>query len=169
MSLQELIPWHWGPARAVSRRGEADPFTALQREMNRAFDRFFEGDDFFGGPLLRESVGGVLSPKVDVSETDKEVHVAVELPGLTEQDINVELADNALKIHGEKKDERETKEHNFHRTERVFGMFERVIPLPAKVQRDGVNATFKNGVLSVVLPKQAPTAVHQKINVTRAS
>jgi HSP20 family protein len=92
----------------------------------------------------------------------------MELPGMSEQDIDVELLENAVKIHGEKKDERETKEHNFHRMERTFGSFERVVPLPVKINREEVKAQVRNGVLTVVLPKAEPAMGQQKIPVMGA-
>jgi HSP20 family protein len=159
-----LIPWKWGAEdRGLAVRGERDPFTALQREMARAFDSFLS-DDFFRGPMWSDRAEW-MAPKLDLSETANDVHVTVELPGLSEKDIDVELRDNMLRIRGEKKDVRETKEHNFHRTERMFGSFERVVPLPAKVRREGVDAKFKDGVLTVVLPKVEPSQVEQKIPV----
>lgn len=151
--MSYLTPWTFG----LTKRGDKDPFTQLQQEINRTFDHFFDGTS-----LSRETLS---VPKLDVSETPAEVHVTAELPGMAEQDIHVELLDDVLKIRGEKKDERETKEHQFHRVERSFGMFERAVPLPAKVQREGVSATFKQGVLTVVLPKAQPTASQQKIEV----
>lgn len=157
MSLRNLIRRNTG----LMPNAAADPFAALQQELNRTFDSFFDGKDWLTTPT---GVPG-LNPKLDVSETDAEVHITAELPGMAESDIDVELTDESLKIRGEKKDERETKEHNFHRMERTFGMFERVIPLPAKVNREAVAATFKNGVLNVTLPKLEPTVSHQKIAV----
>lgn len=151
--MSYLTPWTFG----VTKRGDKDPFALLQQEINRTFDHFFDS-----------SVAGrdaLTVPKLDLSETANEVHVTAELPGMSEQDISVELLDDVLKIRGEKKDERETKDHQFHRVERSFGVFERAVPLPAKVQRDGVKATFKQGVLTVVLPKLQSMPGHQKIEV----
>lgn len=162
-----LIPWRKGQEGGLTRAEERDPFAALQQEMNRMFDSFWNGNEMFRAPMWAERANW-MAPKLDVAETDKAVEVTVELPGLSEQNLDVELMSDCLKIHGEKKDERETKERNFHRTERSFGSFERVIPLPAKVNREGVQATFKNGVLSVVLPKVEPSVVQQKITVQRA-
>lgn len=154
-----LIPWNWSRERGLA-RAERDPFTELQHEINRVFESIWTGDD-----VLRTSV---LTPKLDVSETEQDIQVTVELPGLSEKDLDVELADDRLKIRGEKKDSRETKEHNFHRMERTFGSFERMIALPAKVKRENVHATFKDGVLTVVLPKVEPSRVQQKITVQGA-
>jgi|DewCreStandDraft_4_1066084.scaffolds.fasta_scaffold00144_18 HSP20 family protein len=163
-----LIPWKWGSGRTGMTRAESDPFMALQREINRAFDSFLS-DDWFRDPLWLQrnwaNGAGFLTPRVDVSETESEVHVTVELPGLSEKDLDVELRENQLRIAGEKKDERSTQDHNFHRMERTFGAFERIIPLPAKVQREGVQARFKDGVLSIVMPKVERSRVAQKIPV----
>lgn len=148
-----LTPWNFG----VVKRGDKDPFALLQQEINRTFDSFFDQP--------ASSSTALSAPKLDVSETANEVHITAELPGMTEKDIDVELTDDVLKIRGEKKDERETKDHQFHRVERSFGMFERVVPLPAKVNREGVAATFKQGVLNVVLPKAQPAVSNQKIEV----
>jgi HSP20 family protein len=161
-----LIPWKWGNECNMTREGVRDPFTALQRELNRAFENVWN-DDFLKMPAWAEA-SGMVAPKLDISETDKELHVSVELPGMSEKDLDVELTADRLKIRGEKKDERETKEHNFHRTERSFGSFERVIALPTKVDREHVQATFKNGVLNVTLPKMEPVVMHQKITVQGA-
>ncbi len=155
--MSYLTPWTFG----LTKRGDKDPFALLQQEINRTFDSFFD-HPLAGGASMREALS---APKLDVSETPSEVHVTAELPGMTENDIDVELTDNVLKIRGEKKDERETKDHQFHRVERSFGMFERAVPLPTNVKRDGVSATFKQGVLTVVLPKAQPAASNQKIEV----
>ncbi len=158
MSLRTLMPWR----RGLVRNPEADPFTALQHEINRAFEGFFDGGDLPG--MATAAIAG-LNPKLDLSETEQEFHLTVELPGLTEKDVEVELLDEAIKVRGEKKDERKTQEHNFHRTERSFGMFERILPLPKPVNREGVQATFKNGVLNVVLPKAVPAVTSHKVTV----
>lgn len=158
MRTTSLMPWNWN-ALGV-RRGEEDPFAAMQREMNRAFENFFQGEE--GG--LSTQLAGV-TPKLDVSETDTEVHISAELPGMKEEDIDVELAGDTLRISGEKRDEREEKQHNFHRVERSFGRFERVVPLPADVDRDKVAATFKNGVLTITAPKAVKAPPTQKISV----
>lgn len=157
MSLRTLVPWR----RGLVRSREADPFTALQNEINRAFEGFFDGGDLSAIPTAMAG----LNPKLDLSETDQELHLTVELPGLSEKDVEVELLDEAIKVRGEKKDERETKDHSFHRTERSFGMFERILPLPKPINREGVTATFKNGVLNVVLPKAVPAVTSHKVAV----
>jgi HSP20 family protein len=161
MSLTNLAPWR---RPGLLRRSEVDPFTSLRDEMNRVFEGFFNGDDGVAPPAWAEP----LVPRLDLSETPTEVQLTMELPGMSEQDIDVELLENAVKIHGEKKDERETKEHNFHRMERTFGSFERVVPLPVKINREEVKAQVRNGVLTVVLPKAEPAMGQQKIPVMGA-
>ncbi len=124
-----------------------------QREMNRLFDSFFHGfelapfREFQTVPLAR------FTPRVNVSETEKEVLVSAELPGMNEKDIGVELEDGALTIRGEKKEEHEEKGKNWHRIEQSYGSFHRVVPLPARADAGKAKANFKKGVLNVTLPK----------------
>ncbi len=136
-----LVPW--------KKREESRPLVGLQREMNRLFDDFF-GRDFgiepFRGP-------GQWLPALDVSETDKAVLVKAELPGLDAKDVEVSLVGGVLTLRGEKKEEKEEKTKSFHRVERSYGVFERAVQLPCPVKTDQVEATFKNGVLTVELPK----------------
>lgn len=138
----------------ATRRPENDLFS-LQRDVNRLFDEFF--GDFGLAPFrsLEERLPS-FSPRVDVSETDAEVKVTAELPGLDEKDIEVTLEDEALTIKGEKKDEREEKTEQSYHIERTYGSFHRVIPLPAQVETGKVKAGFKKGVLTITLPKTAP-------------
>jgi HSP20 family protein len=134
------------------RRGEEfNPFLTLHREMNRLFDDVFRGFDVAPFGADRWS-GGMGWPKIEVSETDKEVKVAAELPGLEQKDVEVELANGVLSIKGEKKTETEDKDRLF--SERYYGRFERRIPVE-DVEEDKVSASFKNGVLTVTLPKSA--------------
>src|SRR5262249_3670101 len=137
-------------------------------EMSRLFDSFFEG--FGAGPFGNSRFGELaLTPKVDISETDDSVHVAAELPGLEEKDINVTLSHGNLLIQGEKRADKEEKDKNFHRIERSYGSFHRLVPLPAQVDDTKVEASFQNGVLNIVLPKLAasPSPAAKKILVRR--
>jgi HSP20 family protein len=147
MAIRDLIPWNRGRDVAV-RRGE-DPFLTLHREMNRLFDEVFRGFDLspFGSHRFFDRGGW---PNIEVSETDKEVKVIAELPGLDEKDVQVELADGVLAIRGERRTETEDKDRLF--TERFYGRFERRIPVD-DVDEDKVSASFKKGVLTVTLPK----------------
>lgn len=129
------------------------PFASLQREMNRLFDNFFGGLS----PSPREPLerGGAESfiPRIDMSETDKEIKISAELPGMDENDIDVSLTKDTLTIRGEKKEDKEEKGKDYYRMERSYGSFTRNIPLPAEVTADKVEATFKKGILYITLPK----------------
>jgi HSP20 family protein len=151
MAMRDLIPWSRGRDVSVRRGEELNPFFALQREVNRLFDDVFRGLDLapFGSDRLFDRITGNW-PSVEVSETDKEIKVAAELPGLDEKDVQVELANGVLAISGEKKTEAEDRDRLF--SERYYGRFERRIPVE-DVDEDKVSASFKNGVLTVTLPK----------------
>jgi HSP20 family protein len=134
-------------------RSETNPFLALHREMNRLFDDAFRSFDI--APFSSQAMGW---PNVEVNETGNVVKVIAELPGLEEKDVNLELRDGLLTISGEKRSETEDKERRF--SERYYGRFERSVPID-DVDQDKVEASFKNGVLTVTLPK-LPTA-QQKV------
>jgi HSP20 family protein len=144
----------------MSRGGEdTDPFLQMRREMNRLFDDVFGG---FGlpsvlGPVLRQMP---VAPKIDVSETDNEIQVTAEMPGIDQNDVEVLLEDDRLIIRGEKKEEREDKDRNYHLRERVQGAFSRTLPLPFAPDPNQVKAEFKNGVMTITIPK--PPEVKQK-------
>lgn len=131
------------------RREEFHPFSLLRREIDSIFDRFFRGFELepFRGRF------GAFSPSIDVKESDKEISVSAELPGMDEKDIDVSLTRDSLTIKGEKKEEKEEKGKDYYRMERSFGSFSRTIPLPAEVDLDKAKAEFKKGVLTVTLPK----------------
>ena len=152
MDIRDPIPWSRGRDVTVRRGRETDPFSMLHREMNRLFDEFSRGFGLapFGQDRLFGASGGW--PNIEVSETDKEVKVTAELPGLDEKDIDVHLANGILSIKGEKKTETEDKDRLF--SERYYGRFERRIPTD-EIEEDKVSASFKNGVLTVTLPKSA--------------
>ncbi|MBZ9775500.1 Hsp20/alpha crystallin family protein [Mesorhizobium sp. CO1-1-8] len=152
MSVRDLIPWGRGngnSAPSLFHDGDRDPFVSLHREVNRLFDDAFRSVGArlpaFGPPF---AAGW---PSVEISDTDKEVRVTAEIPGLDESDIEVLLDNGALKLKGEKRSETEDKDRQF--SERFYGRFERLIPLGYEVEEDKVNAAFKNGVLTVTLPK----------------
>ena len=135
-----------------SRRGQGGverPMGSLQREMNRLFEDFFSRD-FFVEPFRGM---GEFRPAMDVSETDDMIVIKAELPGLESRDVEVSLNGDVLTLKGEKREEKEEKTKSFHRVERSYGSFERSVRLPAGVKPDKVDASFKNGVLTVQLPK----------------
>ena len=149
MALRDLITWGRDQPSVPSRRGEeVSPFLTLHREMNRLFDDVFNS---FSTPSLLGRMP--LWPSVEVAPSDKDVRISAELPGLDEKDVEVLVDDNALTIRGEKRAETEDKERRF--SERYYGRFERVIPLPFAVEEDKAEASFNNGVLTVTLPRSA--------------
>lgn len=158
MNLRSLIPV--GRSRDIARR-EVFPFTSLQREIERVFDDFTRGFPSFTGD--RE-----LMPSMDVTETDKEIEVTAELPGLEEKDVQINFADNVLTIRGEKKSEREEKDKDYRLVERSYGSFSRSIELPSGVDPDRIQASIAKGVLKVTVPKPAPAQV-KRIDVKSAA
>jgi len=160
MAITDLVPWKRGAKNVLVRREEEVPFYSLEREVNRLFD------DFFGSGFGLTPFNGGFNPQVDMTENDQEIKVAAELPGLTEKDVEVSLANDMLTISGEKKAEKEDKGENYYRLERSYGSFQRTIPLPTEIEADKVDATFKNGVLQITLPKLHPgDGVKKKISI----
>jgi HSP20 family protein len=161
MNLKSLIPV--GRDRTVS--GSSNPFMSLQREVDRLFEDFTRG--FPAMPALGGNGSGLM-PSIDVTETDKEIEITAELPGLEEKDVQINVADNLLTIRGEKKAEREEKDKNYRLVERSYGSFERTLELPSGVDPDAIKANIAKGVLKVTVLKPAP-AQSKKIEVKSAA
>jgi len=164
MAIKDLIPWNNGGREVGIHRGaDVNPFFILHREMNRMFDDAFRGFDLapFGST---RALGGVGWPQIDIDETDKEVRITAELPGLDERDVGLEIANGVLSISGEKKSESEDKNRRF--SERYYGRFERRIPLQ-DVDEDKISATFKNGILTIAVPKSAEAKNVRRISINR--
>lgn len=122
------------------------------RDIFRDYARMM--DQMFRGPSMLETLEeDLLSPRVDVVEDEKSVEVTADIPGIDEKDIKLELRNDTLWIEGERKEEKKSEGRNFYRSERSYGAFERGIGLPCEVEKGAVEASFKNGVLKVVLPK----------------
>jgi HSP20 family protein len=119
----------------------------IQQEMNRLFNSFFDA------PAAGEARTRRWIPAMDLVEQDDRFVLKVDLPGLTESDVNVELQDNVLTISGERKQKQEHKAEGYYRLERSFGSFSRSLTLPEGVNADAVAAKFDNGVLEVSIPK----------------
>jgi HSP20 family protein len=151
MAIHDLIPWgrknHLTPVEA--REDNVHPLMSLQRDVNRLFDDVFRGFGMpaFGGSLTR----GIDWPNVEIKENDKELQIYAELPGLSEKDVEIIVDDGELTLRGERRSETEDKERGY--SERYYGHFERHIGLPRGIERDKASATFKDGVLTVALPK----------------
>jgi len=141
--------------RAVARRSDAlSPFAPL-REFERLFGDFFS---VFGVPARaeREAVAlppGIIAPRIDVSETDDEVRIKAELPGVNEKDIDVRLVDDVLTIRGEAQTQHEEKQQDYRVMERARGTFVRSLRLPFMADASQVQASFKDGILSITIPK----------------
>ena len=152
------------------------PFESLRREVDRLFDDFDGG--FWRSPLRRslldiepfrrsEAFGAM--PAVDVTETDKGYEISAELPGIDEKNVEVKFADGVLTIKGEKQEEKEEKRKDYYLQERSFGSFRRSFQVPDGVDADKIEATFKKGVLTVMLPKSAQAQKTEKKIAVKAA
>ncbi len=152
VDFKALVPWRSAKAQApAAREHYLEPFVAFRREMDRIFDDFFAGT----APRDPHSAWLGLTPAVDVSETDKEIVVTAELPGVTDRDIEVTLAGEVLTIKGEKRSQHEEKNGDSTYMERRFGSFSRSVRLPFDAGEEKLDAQFTNGVLTIRLPKPA--------------
>ena len=159
--------------RSMARRGDAlSPFAPFRREMERLFEDFFS---VFGVPARAEREGaplaaGIIAPRIDVSETDDEVRIKAELPGVNEKDIDVRLVDDVLTIRGEAQTEHEEKQQDYRVMERARGTFVRSLRLPFMADASQVQASFKDGILSITIPKPREARERvQQIEVKRDS
>ena len=187
MDIKKLAPWNWFkneeektgkpiPVQHGQTREQGYPVVSpmyqLHQEIDRIFDHAFRGFGFapLGGdrwfaPRLTD---GILKPTLDISATDKEYTVTVEVPGVDQKDVQLELVNDTLTIRGEKKQEKEEKEKNYYCVERSYGSFKRVLSLPEDADQDNLHATFKKGVLSIRMPRKAlPTAAVKRIEIKR--
>lgn len=152
-----------GRGREVPIRRESDPVAALRQEMDRVFEDF--GRSFgLDWPAWGGESWASFSPSVDVDETDAEVRVTAELPGVEEKDFELSLEGDVLTLRGEKQREHEEERGGWYRSERSYGRFERHVPLPSEVQADQARAEFRKGVLTVTLPK-SPEARRRRIPI----
>ena len=161
MARNPLSPYR--SAVPAGRPSYPDPFLSLHREMNRLFD------DVLRAPFDGIGVGNgmVLSPHIDVSETEGEIWIVAELPGVPQDDVHVTLDDDVLTISGEKKTERRDDKESYHVSERSFGSFRRSLRLPYPVDPDAVRTDFDHGVLSVTLPKGRERDRSRRIEVSQ--
>jgi len=166
MSVRDLIPW--GRERVPSVQGGEvmDPFLSLHREMNRLFEdvlRGFEGRTpfaAFGGRTPFAAFGGLAWPRLDVVDTEKEYRVTAELPGLDEKDVELSIRDGVLTLKGERKLEHDG--GGALHSERYYGRFQRSFSFGPDVDEDRITASFRNGVLTVVLPKVPESGTRAK-------
>jgi HSP20 family protein len=161
MARNPLSPFQ--PGGPAERGLGADPFMSLHREMNRLFDDVFRGVPMAGS---RGGSGSEFVPAhMDVSETENEIRICAELPGVSQDEVDVTLEDDVLTIRGEKKLERKEEKEKYHFMERSYGTFQRSLRLPFRVEPDQVRADFNNGVLTVTLPKSRAQDRARRIQV----
>lgn len=146
MARAALVPFDPFREFGSISRGLAEPFSML-REMNRLMD------DTFRGIGLRTAMAPMVSARMNVSETENQIKATIELPGVSEKDVEVRIDDGVLTISGEKKEEQTEEKENYHFMERSYGAFRRSIQLPSSADTTQVRATFDKGVLTVVVPK----------------
>jgi HSP20 family protein len=152
-----------------------DVWHSFRSEMDRLFDRFGSG---FGFPSLRRmfdiepgwrSSFNISMPAIDMSEDDKAYKISAELPGIDAKDIDVSVSGDMLVLKGEKRQEREEKDKNYHFSERAYGSFQRAFELPASVDRGKIAADFSKGVLTITLPKMVEAQQPTKKIAVKAS
>jgi HSP20 family protein len=158
--------------------GERGAFESLHRQIDRLFHDFERGFDVwrpFGRSLLdlapawQTEIPWGTMPAIDVAEKDKEYEVTAELPGIDEKDVEVKVSNDVLTIKGEKKEEKEEKKKDYHFSERRFGSFQRSFRVPEGVDTDKIEASFKNGVLTVKLPKSTEAQKKEKKITVKAA
>ncbi|BBI47793.1 heat-shock protein Hsp20 [Vreelandella olivaria] len=163
MNLQKLSPWNWfksenadtptPPSSVEPRRSELSPFMGMHQELDRWMDSVMRQ---FGMPSLESRAGdlpGLLQPRLDIAEHDSEYVISVEVPGVEEKDLAISLDDHRLVIEGEKRQESHSEDNKLHRIERSYGRFQRVLDLPGDAKDEDIKASFKNGILTVRVPR----------------
>jgi len=155
MNITDLIPWRSKSRLPVRREtDETRSFTPAPMSFDRMFEEFFGRSTLFPFSDVWDETWRGFSPSLDITETEAEIRVTAELPGIDESEIDISLSGNRLSIKGEKRAEHEEKGRNYHRIERSCGRFNRTVLLPqGVVDADKVAATYKNGVLTITLPK----------------
>ncbi|NPA57732.1 MAG: Hsp20/alpha crystallin family protein [Aquificae bacterium] len=140
MDRRNLPAFGWNPLRELVR---------IEQELNKVFNELV--------PTPKAEIEEITrwAPRVDVYEKDNKLVIEAEIPGAKKEDVEVKIKDNAVIIRGEVKREEEEKDKTYYRTERFYGVFERVIPLPVDVKPDEAKATFENGILRIEIPKLA--------------
>lgn len=170
-------PWNWfhneqsrsstpRSGREVQASASMSPFGSLSQfyqEMDRMFDQTFRNfGNLSPGSLLNnmQAVAGMMpgmmfTPNVDITATDEEYTITVEVPGIDERDMRVELMENTLAISGEKRQENRSENAGFQRAERMYGSFQRMLNLPQDADQEEIEAEFRNGLLTIYVPRHA--------------
>ncbi|MEO0826435.1 MAG: Hsp20/alpha crystallin family protein [Cyanobacteria bacterium J06642_9] len=137
---------HWRPFHDLKHWEPFGDIDTLRKEMDTLFERFNTG-------LGRETSGLAFVPSAEINETDTEIYLKLEVPGMSAEDLDIEVTDGAVAITGERQSKTKSGEENTLRSEFYYGKFERFIPLPHRVRQDGVTAEYKDGILNLTLPK----------------
>jgi len=149
MKLRSLSPL--SSSRSLASNDEWPSIFTLHREVGRLFDDLVRGGS--GGKFVTPAQSSQWSPRLNIAETDKDFQITVDLPGVAEKDVELAVNDGLLSIKGTRHSEKEDSGKNYHRVESFFGSFERSVSLPDSIAFDKIDATFKNGLLTVTLPK----------------
>ena len=158
MARSDLTPFRLGDV--MERRWAGDPFMSLYRDMSRLME-----DAFRGLPLAGISGGLVATPRMDIRESPDEICIETDLPGVSDNDLEVLLDEDVLTIRGERQSVRTNGGESYHVMERATGAFQRSMRLPFQVDPQQVDASFDNGVLTVILPKAAQQSISRRIQV----
>ena len=161
MAIKYLAP-RLGRTKPRVRSYDDFGLDSFDRQVNRLFNEFFRG-------IAPAEQASDFIPRLNVSESENELKVEAELPGIDEKDVKVELDEDALVLSGEKISEEEKKDDQWYRAERSYGSFHRVIPLPSYMDGEKAKAKFKNGVLTITLPKLPEEKATRKIISINAS
>jgi HSP20 family protein len=153
MNIGNLMPWRERSQLPAMREDFFDPFVTFRREVQRMMDDFVS--DFDNGGLATTSAWRGSAPVVDIDETDKEIVITAEMPGLDQKDFQISVSGDVLTIKGEKKVEQEEKSGNGYHRERRYGAFSRSLRLPFDVKNEKIDATYQKGVLTIHVPKSA--------------
>jgi HSP20 family protein len=153
MQIKDLIPWAHKDKVPEGKADVDSPIASLQREMNRVFADFWGRFDRPSGPF--DWTWDKSGTRCDVVETDGAVELSIELPGMEMKDIDLTVSDDLLTLKGEKKVERKEEKKGYYLSERSYGSIYRTVPLPPGVDTDKAEASFRNGVLTVKVPKTA--------------
>lgn len=151
MRITDIVPWRSSGREILNRSEPMDPVRGLQLDVDRAFENFWRMVPFPFPTLDRLQPRD--SVRVDVGDGGKEITVTAELPGMNEADIDVSINDGLLTIRGVKKSDREAEKNGVLIRERTYGAMERTVPLPDGIDPKAAKATFRNGVLTLVIPK----------------
>jgi HSP20 family protein len=163
MTMRSMVPFGRGGSTLPSRMSGDDPFVRLWTDIDRLFSSFVQGPGLPGW-----QPDGTVGLPMEVYEEENKLKVVADLPGVEENDVTVELAGNVLTIKGEKRTDQERSQEGYHLAERRYGTFSRSLQLPYEIEADKVQASFRNGVLTVTMPKPAEQQA-KRIEIRKAA